>query len=73
MALGFVALFRTLGYFECDMGGMAVSVAAVAAAATLIESLPINARRVALTLTSFQALSKNPKKPNSYKQQLTTL
>ena len=49
MALGFVALFRALGYFECDMGGMAASVAAVAAAATLIESLPINARRVALT------------------------
>ena len=60
MALGFVALFRALGYFECDMGSMAASVAAVAAAATLIESLPINARRVALTLRSFQLLIKSP-------------
>ena len=44
MALGFVALFQALGYFECDMGSMTASVAAVAAAATLIESLPINGK-----------------------------
>lgn len=42
MALGFVAYFTSLGYFDCDMPAMAASIAAIAAAATLIESLPIN-------------------------------
>lgn len=42
MAIAFVALFCTLGYFECDMAVMATGIAAIAFIATLIESLPIN-------------------------------
>ena len=44
MALAFVALFTGLGYIDCDRPAMAASIAAIAAAATLIESLPINQR-----------------------------
>lgn len=42
MALAFIAWFTHLGYFDCDMTVMAGSVAAIALAATLVESLPIN-------------------------------
>jgi phytol kinase len=42
MALGFIAWFTQLGYFDCDMPAMVASVAVIALAATAIESLPIN-------------------------------
>ncbi|KAK9902215.1 hypothetical protein WJX75_007878 [Coccomyxa subellipsoidea] len=44
MAIAFIALFCSLGYFDCDMAAMAAGVATIAAVATLIESLPINQR-----------------------------
>ncbi len=42
MALGAMAYFSALGFFECDVAGAAGPVAAIAAAATLMESLPLN-------------------------------
>ena len=42
MALGSMAYFSAWGFFECDPVAAAGSVAAIAAAATLIESLPLN-------------------------------
>ncbi len=42
MSMGLVVLFTSLGYFDCDISSMAVTVAVVALVATLIESLPIN-------------------------------
>lgn len=44
MAIAFIALSCSLGYFDCDMAAMAAGVATIAAVATLIESLPINQR-----------------------------
>ena len=42
MAVGFVALFCSLGYFDCDMGAMAGCIAVIALVSTIIESLPVN-------------------------------
>jgi len=42
MAVGFIALFQRLGLFECTLPAIAASVAIIAAAATILESLPIN-------------------------------
>ncbi len=42
MAIGFVALYCSLGYFDCDLGAMAVSIGTVALIGTIIESLPLN-------------------------------
>jgi phytol kinase len=42
MATGFVVLFCSLGYFDCDMGAMAGSIGTIALIATIIESLPVN-------------------------------
>ena len=42
MAISFVALFCTLGYFDCDMGAMAAYIGTIAIIATAIESLPVN-------------------------------
>lgn len=42
MALGSMAYFSALGFFECDISSAAASVAAIAAASTLMESLPLN-------------------------------
>ncbi|KAI7838586.1 hypothetical protein COHA_007657 [Chlorella ohadii] len=42
MSLGLITLFSSLGYFECDMPGMALTVAAISLVATGVESLPVN-------------------------------
>ncbi|KAK9821980.1 hypothetical protein WJX81_001211 [Elliptochloris bilobata] len=42
MALGSMAYFSALGFFDCDLVSAAGSVATIAAAATLMESLPLN-------------------------------
>lgn len=42
MAVGMIALFERLGHFECSLPAIAGSVAIIAAAATILESLPIN-------------------------------
>ena len=42
MAIGFVALFCSLGYFDCDMGSMVGCIAVIALVSTIIESLPVN-------------------------------
>jgi len=44
MAVGFVALFCAMGYFDCDMGAMTGSIAVIALIATIIESLPVNSK-----------------------------
>ena len=42
MALASMAYFSAWGFFECDPVAAAGSVATIAAAATLMESLPLN-------------------------------
>ena len=41
-ALALISYFCQLGYLECDMPSMALTVAAIALAATVIESLPLD-------------------------------
>lgn len=42
MAMGLVAVFASMGYFECDLAASAGPIFLVSLAATLVESLPIN-------------------------------
>lgn len=42
MAMAFVLLFWSLGYFQCDLASTAAVVAFISFVATVVESLPIN-------------------------------
>lgn len=42
MSMGLITLFCSLGYFDCDMPSMALTVAGISLVATLVESLPVN-------------------------------
>mgnify|MGYP006973285781 CR=1 FL=1 len=47
-SLALITYFCQLGYLECDMPSMALTVASIALAATVIESLPLDRWEVRL-------------------------